>query len=166
MRLGNTKRHLLATPTALFVVKNTEHERLHTHKEYFFVEVTASCFDFRIDYNNTLLMKINNGLDDMLSEYFLDDLPKLPRGPWSILGLAPTLSDEQWMEIVDSEIYRGGSYNPGVGHYQSDGWTTFYKNYKDGPSSICIPNTPTVSAKTLLASLKLRWENTLILKKI
>lgn len=89
----------------------------------------------------------------------------LPPGTWSILGIgtADKITEQEWAGVVESKRKKGGKFNAGIGHYQSSGWTTYYKNYQHPSPSICIPNTATESGLTLLKLHNLNPSTTVLL---
>lgn len=62
---------------------------LHTHKEYCFVETPEGACCFKLSNPGKLFVEWRK-VDDQL-EYI-----ELPFHQYEILGLSPTLSDEQW----------------------------------------------------------------------
>lgn len=80
----------------------------------------------------------------------------LPPGSYTFLFCSNNANEEQARGIVASQMERGAVFNPEVGHYQSAGWTTYYRNYEHYPAtSICIPNTAIESLQSLIRSLGL-----------
>lgn len=101
-------------------------------------------------------------IDELLSPYLQywegdkDTVVDLPPGQWSLIGENPLqLTESECAEVVESKKERGSMYNHGLGHYQSAGWTTYYKNYQHPEPSVCIPNTALESYQSLLLSLGL-----------
>ena len=127
--------------------------------------------------NTYLLVELPEGaswieIDDPLTNQIVYELDgkddctlKLPPGSYELIGLCRDISEEVWRGIVESKKERGGEYNPAVGHYQSSGWTTWYKNYEHPEPSICIPNTATESARSLVKAHSMDFNKCVILKK-
>jgi hypothetical protein len=124
---------------------------IHTHKangrEYLLIQIPerAAFWEY---YNATQM------LDPWVDFYKIDRATErpisidLPSGTYSIIGKASTLSEQQASEIVHP-YWRGES--------------GLYNYYGDVP---CSTNNASVSLSSLLSSLGLTMENTLILQKL
>lgn len=119
-----------------------------------------NCAHFDECGNHTPALKVSMG------KKFVESI-ELPPGSYTFLFCSNNANEEQARGIVASQMERGAVFNPEVGHYQSAGWTTYYRNYEHYPAtSICIPNTALESLQSLLRSLGLDPSSNFAILKI
>lgn len=117
----------------------------HPHKDYLLVEVLKYMDAF---FSDSLLCITYMYGGKYGEDYYPGEAEEiqLPPGKWQLIGLASTLSDEQWEPIVDW-----------INKW--DGW----KDYSGEPGAF---DNPTDSGLSLIASKNLTAQNCLILKKL
>ena len=88
----------------------------------------------------------------------------LPAGNWQLIGTTKEVTNGIAMGLVESHYYREASYNPILGHYQTSGSSTMFKDYIHGRFTC---DNPVDSLRSLLKSKGLdENKNYVLIKKL
>lgn len=133
---------------------------IHEHGDIVMVRVTEDAQDFKLNISSEdewyVLEYLTQNLDEesgFYGEWGEADV-ELPPGSYTIVGLSSKLSEDEWGDIIP-EITADGTqfYYPDFGGRQT-------------MMAVDLKRTATESGLSLLKSKGMKWETTLILKKL